>query len=148
MTEKVELTVIDGEGLVMGRLASRAAKLLLLGETVIIVNAEKVVISGSAANIFSSKKDSLNMVSHGTPRRGPFHYRGPEAMLRRTVRGMLPWKKSRGQVAYKRLRVYVGKPKELEGHPYLPLTSAKLADPYRPHVTIGDLSKELLNWRK
>ena len=148
MTEEVKLTVIDGEGLVMGRLASHAAKHLLLGETVVIVNAEKVVISGSSANIFSTKKDSLNIVSHGTPRRGPFHYRGPEDMLRRTVRGMLPWKKSRGQDAYRRLRVYMGKPREMEGQIYLPLANARLANPYHHHVTIGDLSKELLNWRK
>ena len=38
--------IIDGDGAVAGRLASTAAKTLLKGEDVIIVNAEKAIITG------------------------------------------------------------------------------------------------------
>ena len=40
-------TVVDAEGAILGRLASKVAKRLLTGETVDIVNVEKIVISGS-----------------------------------------------------------------------------------------------------
>ena len=44
------------------------------------------------------------------PRRGPFHARQPEEIVKRAVRGMLPWKKATGKEAYRRLRIYVGTP--------------------------------------
>ena len=41
------VTIIDGEGLVLGRLASTVSKRLLNGEEITIVNAEKIIISGN-----------------------------------------------------------------------------------------------------
>jgi len=147
MSKNVKSILIDGEDLVLGRLATHIAKLLLSGEHVIVFNAEKIIISGSTKNIISSKKDSIGIITHAAPSRGPFHYRGPDRIVKRTIRGMLPWKKSRGKEAYKRLRVYTGKPQELENQICLPLPKAKLSDPYRPYMTLEDISKEL-GWRK
>jgi large subunit ribosomal protein L13 len=39
--------IVDGEGLVLGRLASKVSKLILAGENVTVLNAEKIMISGS-----------------------------------------------------------------------------------------------------
>ena len=39
--------IIDGEGLVLGRLASKVSQLILAGESVTVLNAEKIIISGS-----------------------------------------------------------------------------------------------------
>lgn len=44
--------IVDATGLVLGRLASVAAKSLLAGEEVKIVNAEKALITGSRDFIF------------------------------------------------------------------------------------------------
>ena len=41
------MKVIDSEGLILGRLATQTAKMLLEGEEVVILNAEKAVVSGS-----------------------------------------------------------------------------------------------------
>ena len=39
--------IINGEDQILGRLASIVSKKLLEGENIVIVNAEKIVISGS-----------------------------------------------------------------------------------------------------
>lgn len=41
------------------------------------------------------------------PKRGPFHERSPAAILKRTVRGMLPYKTRRGAEALERLQVII-----------------------------------------
>jgi len=87
-------TIIDAKGLILGRLASNVAKRLLLGETVIILNAEKVAISGKRKQIVKEAKTFLEV---GHPRKGPFHPRRPDRIIRRTIRGMLPWKKPQKQ---------------------------------------------------
>ena len=45
------VTIIDASNLLLGRLASIIAKRLLSGEEIIVVNAEKAVISGNRENI-------------------------------------------------------------------------------------------------
>ena len=47
------MKVIDADNLIMGRLASHVAKLLISGEEVAIVNAEKTIISGRKKNILA-----------------------------------------------------------------------------------------------
>lgn len=51
----------------------------------------------------------------GSVRKGPKFPKEPDRIFRRTVRGMLPMKTSRGKEALKRLRVYKGVPKEFQG---------------------------------
>ena len=43
---KTSTVVVNAEGLILGRMCSKIAKRLLNGEVIIIVNAEKIVISG------------------------------------------------------------------------------------------------------
>ena len=45
-TTKTPVILVNAEGLIVGRLCSKVAKLLLNGEEVIILNAEKAVFSG------------------------------------------------------------------------------------------------------
>ena len=42
------MTVIDANGLILGRLASIVAQRLLCGEEIDVINAESAVVSGSA----------------------------------------------------------------------------------------------------
>jgi large subunit ribosomal protein L13 len=49
----------------------------------------------------------------GSKERGPYFPKRSDMILRRTIRGMLPYKKAFGKAAFSRLRVYMGIPKEL-----------------------------------
>lgn len=48
----------------------------------------------------------------GSVRKGPNFPKEADRIFRRTVRGMLPMKNTRGKEAYKRLRVFIGIPKD------------------------------------
>lgn len=107
--------IIDGEGLVLGRLASKISKILLSGEDVTVLNAEKIMISGNRDWAYQKYKQRIDRASISNPRdMGPKYPRRPDDIFRRTVRGMIPYRKSRGREAYKRLKVHVGVPKEFE----------------------------------
>ncbi len=105
--------IIDGEGLVLGRLASTVSKKLLSGERVTVLNAEKIIISGNKDWAYAKYKQRLDRASISNPRRmGPKYPRRPDDIFRRTVRGMLPYKQPKGRVALNGLRVHVGIPME------------------------------------
>src|SRR4030043_329466 len=95
-TTKNPVAVVNAEGLILGRMASKVAKKLLNGEEVIIVNAEKSVLSGKKKSKVAEAKQFLEV---GAPERGPFHYRRPDRIMRKTVRGMLPFKQPKGKKA-------------------------------------------------
>lgn len=104
--------VIDAEGAVLGRLASVVAKRLLLGEEIIVINAEKAIVTGSKERILERFREKRE---RGDPIKGPFYPVRPDRILKRVVRGMLPRKKERGREALKRLKVYIDNPENLEG---------------------------------
>ena len=142
-TKPSSVTLVNAEGLIVGRLCSKVAKRLLNGEEVIILNAEKAVFSG--------KKKSKLLEAHiflevGAPKRGPFHYRRPDRFLRKAVRGMVPYKQPKGKNAYKRLKVFMGVPLELKDQPMIPFTEASSANLKGPHFTLGELAKEI-GWK-
>ncbi|AKG91706.1 LSU ribosomal protein L13P [Geoglobus ahangari] len=103
--------VIDASGHILGRLSSYIAKRLLEGERIVVVNAEKAIITGSPENVFERYKEKYD---RGSKEKGPYFPRHPEKIFKRTVRGMLPWKSRRGREAYRRLRVFMGVPEQLK----------------------------------
>ena len=141
MTER-EFTVIDASGLIMGRMASLVAKRLLNGESIIIVNAENVVISGSRSSIVRKQKDFLKV---GGNLRGPIHWRKPDRLLRKTVKGMLPREKAKGKAAFKRLKVYVGVPDHLAGAEKMSLEEVHSSRLRGRFVTLGEVAK-VIGW--
>jgi large subunit ribosomal protein L13 len=108
---KTATTVINADGAVMGRLATKLAKRLLEGETIVVVNAEKAKIIGTQKTI---KARYTFKVEVGTERKGPYHPRMPHMILKRTVRGMLPYQQPRGRSALKRLICHIGVPDEFK----------------------------------
>lgn len=136
--------IVNAEGLILGRMASKVAKSLLNGNKVIIVNAEKAIISGKKKSKVAEAKEFLEV---GSPKRGPFHYRRPDRILRKTVRGMLPIRQPKGKSAYKRLRVFLGIPKEFEENQMIRLKEAKASKLTGPYLTLGELAKEI-GWNK
>ncbi|HDJ50961.1 MAG TPA: 50S ribosomal protein L13 [Thermoprotei archaeon] len=131
------VTVIDATGHILGRLASIVAKRLLNGEKIVIVNAEKAIISGKREMVFEKYKQKRDIGSH----RGPFFPRMPHLIVKRTIRGMLPYKQEKGKRALKNLRVYIGVPKELEGRKFEEIPEAKREVRY--YVTVEELSRWL-----
>jgi len=107
--------IIDGKGLIMGRLASLVSKKLLNGEEIIVLNADKILISGNKEWAYAKYKQRIDRASISNPRKmGPKFPRRPEDIFRRAVRGMLPYRKTTGREAFKRLKVFVGMPIEYE----------------------------------
>jgi len=140
---KSRVTLVNAEGLIVGRMCSKVAKRLLNGEEVTILNAEKAVFSG--------KKKAKILEAHiflevGAPVRGPFHYRRPDRFLRKTVRGMVPYKQPKGKEAFKRLRVFMGVPLDFKGKEMITFEEASSANLRGPHFTLGELAKEI-GWR-
>ena len=103
------VTVINGDGLLLGRLASLVAQRGLAGEEIAIVNAEKAIISGSRARVLANYRHKVERGASGN-RWGPFVPRRPDHLMKRTIRGMLPYKRPRGVEAMKRIKCYVGVP--------------------------------------
>ena len=132
--------VIDAKGLILGRMASMVAKRLLQGETIIIVNAEKAAISGKRLSLVREAKTFLEV---GHPRKGPYHFRRPDRIVRRTIRGMLPRKKPKGQQAYKRLKVFLDVPQELKDKETQTIPEANAERLRCPYITVGELAKEI-----
>jgi large subunit ribosomal protein L13 len=139
-TTKNPVALVNADGLIVGRMASKVAKKLLNGEEVIIVNAEKAVLSGKKKSKVAEAKEFLEV---GAPMRGPFHYRRPDRMLRKTVRGMLPFKQPKGKQAYKKLKVFIGVPEDLKGQQMITLKEAQAAKLKGPFFTLAELAKEI-----
>jgi large subunit ribosomal protein L13 len=111
--------VIDAEDLILGRLATEAARILRgkhkptfaphldTGDHVIVINADKIVLT-------SDKAEKKLVYQHtGYPgglkqqTYGSLHRARPEEAIRRSIRGMLP-KNRLGRQMLKKLKVYAG----------------------------------------
>ena len=107
------MKIIDGKNAILGRLASYVAKEALKGEDITVLNCEQVIITGNKKDIKERYDAKRRRV--GSSQKGPKHSRSAEKIVKRTIRGMLPdHRKGRGKVAFKRIRCYVGIPKEFE----------------------------------
>ncbi len=143
-----EVVYIDGSGLVMGRLASVIAKMLLEGKKVYVFNAEKILISGKKRSIIEEWKEKLEIKSKIKPEHNPVHYRRPDRIFRRVVRGMLPFRKPKGRNAYKNLKVFHGVPEEFKLKSisfYKPEEAVAKGYP-TDYIMLGELAKEL-GWK-
>ncbi|HHD16355.1 MAG: 50S ribosomal protein L13 [Thermoplasmata archaeon] len=116
--------VIDASGLIIGRLSTYVAKKLLKEKEteIAIVNAERAIVSGNRKMVIEryKKKRELNH-----PRKGPYFPRMPDRILKRTIRGMLPYQQPKGREALKRVKVYIGFPEELKGEKTESVDSAR-----------------------
>jgi large subunit ribosomal protein L13 len=128
----MEIKIVDGENAIVGRIGSYAAKELLRGNSVIIVNAEKAIISGNHKQIIERIKNWRK--KGGSSTRGPWVSKMPDMLLKRMIRGMLPWDRPRGRAVFKNLKCYVGNPENKEA---LKLNHKK---PFK-HITIKQVSE-------
>ena len=133
--------VIDGTDHIAGRLSSNVAKLLLQGNRVTVVNSEKIMISGRKKSIVGEYKQFLKISSILHPKHGPFHPRKPDTMISRMIRGMLPRDKPSGKEALKRLRVYIGVPKDVKTLGKTQLEKTKIRKSSALYTSVGELGR-------
>lgn len=111
--------VIDADGKVLGRIATDAARLLQgkhkaewtpfldRGDHVIVINAEKVKLTGNKEQQKVYRKHSGYEGGLRTDRVKDVRARKPHRIIEEAVRGMLP-KTKLGEAMYGKLKVYAG----------------------------------------
>jgi len=134
------MKVYDAENQILGRLSSVIAKELLKGERIVVVNAEKAVLAGNRKSKIAFYK---HRYERGDPIHGPFFPKQPERILQRTVRGMLPWDRTKGREAYKRLKVFVGIPEEFKGKNFERVANAEAEKLNIKFITLGEIAFHL-----
>jgi len=141
-----QVVVVDGTGHIAGRLASLLAKKLLNGERIVVVNTEKILVSGNIDSIRREWEARLEITSVTNPKHTPMHPRTPDRIFARMVRGMVPRKKAKGRFALKRLRTYVRVPEEYKETEKVVFKEAMITKPAAYYVTLGDVAR-LIGWR-
>jgi len=109
----------------------------------VVVNAEKALLSGNRESVMREWRERLELSSRVNPLYGPIHHRRPDGIMRRMVRGMVPKRKTRGVLAMKRLRVYVGVPEVAAKAKLSRFEDAAATRPASLYVTLGELAKNL-----
>jgi len=128
--------VVDAGDCILGRVASQVAERALSGERVAVVNAERAVITGDRQDVEAKFLKRRELGSD----RGPYYPKRPDRIFKRSVRGMLPYKRPRGREAFENVRVYVGNP--YEEAEVLEDTSLDRLSNIR-FVSLGDVSETL-----
>jgi large subunit ribosomal protein L13 len=135
--------LVDGDGVVLGRLASEVARRLRgkhkpnysphldTGDYVVVVNASKVVLTGNklidkAATRHSGYPGGLRQVSYS--KMMDLH---PEEVLRKAIKGMLPSTKL-GRAMLRKLKVYPGPEHGHGAQDPKPLDIKEVAAPHNP----------------
>jgi large subunit ribosomal protein L13 len=137
-TAKKEWVLIDAENQVLGRLATKAARLLRgklktnftphvdCGDNVIIINAEKIILTGKKTTdkIYLSHSGYPGGQKEITPEE--LMRKKPGAVVEKAIRGMLP-KNRLGRALFRNLYVYAGPehPHQAQQPKTITLTSIK-----------------------
>ncbi len=137
------MIIVDGEGMVLGRLASIVAKKLLEGNEVYVINAEKIIISGNNKYIIEKYLIRRSLKNKANPEKSPKWPKVPNLLVRRIIRGMLPYKKARGKEAFKRLKVFIGNP----GYENAIKFDEAIPSNISKFITVKELCK-MLGWRE
>lgn len=125
--------VVDAEGLTLGRMATQVASVLRgknkpcftphidTGDYVIIINAEKIVLTGKKVEQKMYHRHSGYPGGFKSTQYKELLAKKPEFVVEKAIKGMLP-KKTLGRQMYRKLKVYAGnehphaaqKPEKLE----------------------------------
>jgi len=116
--------LIDAKGMVLGKLAVKAASILRgktkpeftphadVGDFVVVINAEKVLLTGDKVEqkTYYHHSGYMGGIKSATVRE--VLKKKPEEVIKHAVKGMLP-KNSLGRAMFRKLKVYAG-----ENHPH------------------------------
>jgi len=134
MSEKIIVDATDGP---LGRVAAYASKQALFGKEVIIVNCNKAYVTGRKRTTISDYKEKRQR--GGASLRGPHFPKQAEKVMKRTIRGMLPYTQERGLSALKRVICYDDVPAEYESAKKIPMKRELKAKA----ITLAQLNKEI-----
>lgn len=135
------VVVIDAANMLVGRVATQAARQALHGSKVAVINCEKAAISGSKRFLVAEWK---RRYVQGVPHKGPYIHRYPDRMVRRIIRGMLPHHNPRGREAFANTMCYIGVPTELKGAKAIKIEGADVSKlPTDRYMTMAELCKEI-----
>jgi len=138
-----DIIYIDGTNLRLGRVATGVAKQLINGNSVLIVNVEKMVVSGSRASVMSKYARWMELKTYKNPEEvGPKQHRGPDRLVFYAIRNMLP-KSPSGKDALKRLKVYIGVPEDLRSKSFQRIEEADVKYLRGSHMKLEELSRNL-----
>lgn len=129
--------VVDTRDCILGRVASQVADAALSGQRVAVINAESAVITGSEEDIMEVYRKRAEIGAES----GPYFPKRPDGIMKRAIRGMVPYKTTRGREAFENVRVYVGNPHDrdaevLDGTSLNRLSNIKF-------VQLGEISQNL-----
>ncbi|HEY3843337.1 MAG TPA: 50S ribosomal protein L13 [Acidimicrobiales bacterium] len=111
--------VVDADGLVLGRLASEVARILRgkhrpyfaphvdTGDHVVVINADKVVLTSNKADDKLAYRHSGYPGGLRSTTYAELLAKSPDELVRRSIRGMLP-KNTLGRAQLSKLNVYAG----------------------------------------
>ncbi|MFH0808059.1 MAG: 50S ribosomal protein L13 [archaeon] len=105
--------IYDGSEAVFGRISSLIAKDLLKGNSVDLINCEKMIISGDKKLLAKKILQKREMGSGGSMK-GPKYPRTNEKLIKRMIRGMLPYDRVKGRDALRELRCYESNNKDFK----------------------------------
>jgi large subunit ribosomal protein L13Ae len=145
-----KLVVIDAKGHLLGRLCSYIAKELMLGQRVVVVRCERVLLSGSLFRNKLKFMQFLNKRMSTNPGKDPIHQRSPSKILWRSLRGMLKHKSPKGAAALGRLKVFDGVPLTYNGRKRMVITDALRVNRLKTksrHCALGDIAAGC-GWRR
>jgi large subunit ribosomal protein L13 len=130
--QSVRWHLIDADGKVLGRIATKAARILQgkhkasytpfidTGDHVVVVNASKVKLTGRKEDQKIYRQHSGYEGGLREERARIVRQRKPERLVEEAVRGMLP-KTKMGEAMYRKLKVYAG-----PDHPHAAQKPSKL----------------------
>ena len=133
--------IIDANNLILGRMGTYVAKKALLGEKIDIVNCENSVVTGDKNRIFEHYKQRF---AKGIPSKGPFFYKMPDRFVKKSIRGMLPYKKDRGRNAYNNIKCHIGVPEAFKNQKFDTIKDADISHvPNLKYVKIKQICMQL-----
>ncbi len=128
--------IINGEQGVLGRVCSYAAKQALSGNEIVVVNSEKVIVSGSKKNVLERYRQKTSRGGHSL--KGPKVSKQSFKLVKKAIIGMIPdHREGFGKQVSGRIKCYNGIPKEFEREKMVSFKSGKL-DRY---IEVGEISK-------
>jgi large subunit ribosomal protein L13 len=133
--------IIDAKDCILGRLGVEVSKLTRLNKEVIILNCEKMVISGSKKTILNHYLESLH---RGSTEAGPRQSKRPDRFVRRAIRAMFEYKGFLGKTAFGRVKTFIGIPDEYSDKISKDFKCKKSSDLiHNKYIVVGDLCKQL-----
>jgi large subunit ribosomal protein L13 len=101
------------------------------------------MISGTRRNIVGEYQEFLEINSINHWKHGPKHPRRPDTIMKKMIRGMLPREKPSGQAAHKRLRTFIGSPKEIKSFKKIRFENAMIKKSSSNYTTMAELGRTI-----